>query len=688
MTIKSTLLAIVCLSVLSFAAIPEMRITTLNNATPQRQNDNGCNTNAGWGGWGGGGGGLMGPYKFPYVKVSEFKLTGTSNRDHEVTRTSKPDSLRLRGNSTSGVDKKPFRIKFGESVSLFGDTAAKSWVLLANHYDGTFALNAMAFEMGKKMNLEFTNRYWFVDLYINNQYKGIYQLTEQVQSHKGRVDLKEKHKGWLAEFDYHDPASDECLQWFNTGSSRYNLPTLIKSPELDDTSFTKNKNDSTQLRFVKSDFLALLNKMAENGFPNNGYRDLIDLESFAKYVLIQLVMDNFDFNSKTQDGAAPGSNFVYKRDECGKIKAGPLWDFDLAAGVTAPSGGMFGGGGTGSFPAHYKTTTDPIIPTQAFYKRLWEDPVFKAKYKKAWIQYKNDFQSMSSIIDNIKTQLEGSIQAKGANTWANNSMNGSGTLTTSQFNTEVQNLKNWWTQRLTWVGQQLGSNANGTDGQLGIDGSKDIAETTPNCNVSSSSKASSSSGTNNGSISSSSSVSSSSANNGSVSSSSTNNGQVTLTCTGLQETVEKGGTINVPTLTCSNGSTATNENWFGRPSGNTSWTTNVASTTTSYTIRLTATCGTASGLSADCGTVTVGAPTPIIPKQVALNIHAQIINKAIVFENLPSNTKIELYNLQGKRIYSAHSGNSQTLKIQIQTGMYIMRATLGSEKKVQRFVVK
>ena len=163
---------------------------------------------------------------------------------------------------------------------------------------------------------------------------------------------------------------------------------------------------------------------------------------------------------------------------------------------------------------------------------------------------------------------------------------------------------------------------------------------------------------------------------------------VTLACTGLQKDVEKGGTINVPTLTCSNGSTATNENWFGRPSGNTSWTTNVASTTTSYTIRLTATCGTASGLSADCGTVTVGAPTPIIPKQVALNIHAQIINKAIVFENLPSNTKIELYNLQGKRIYSAHSGNSQTLKIQIQTGMYIMRATLGSEKKVQRFVVK
>jgi len=45
-----------------------------------------------------------------------------------------------------------------------------------------------------------------------------------------------------------------------------------------------------------------------------------------------------------------------------------------------------------------------------------------------------------------------------------------------------------------------------------------------------------------------------------------------------------------------------------------------------------------------------------------------------VLENLPSNTKIEMYNLQGKQIYSSNSGNNQTLKIQAAKGMYVVKA--------------
>jgi len=56
---------------------------------------------------------------------------------------------------------------------------------------------------------------------------------------------------------------------------------------------------------------------------------------------------------------------------------------------------------------------------------------------------------------------------------------------------------------------------------------------------------------------------------------------------------------------------------------------------------------------------------------------------------MQGNTKIEVYNLQGKLIYFGNSGNSQILKIPVQTkGMYIVQTTSGSEKKVQRLVVK
>jgi len=454
MNFKSVLLAIACLSVFSLAALPEIRITTLDDVDNKSRNGGSCQ-----GAWTSS---ATSTHIFDYVGVTNFQLTDPNNPRNNITRTSKPDdAIRLRGNSTADREKKPYRIKFGEPVSLFDDVAAKSWVLLANFYDGTFALNAMAFELGKRLELKYTNSAWFVDLYINDQYKGIYQLTQQIQSHKGRVDLKESQKGWLVEFDYHAPASDECLSAFTTGKDRYNLTTFIKAPELDDTSFTKNPNDSTSLRFVKTDIMNLVNKMSESGFPSNGYRDLIDLESFAKYVLIQLVMDNFDFNSKTQTGGLPGSNYVYRKDSTSRIHAGPLWDFDLAAGVqNNMGGGMWGGGGTAGFPAHYQSYQDPVAPTSqnyshAFYKRLWEDPVFKAKYKKTWDACKSEFQSMNAFIDQVKTQVEGSITGKGKNTWANNSMMGSGTLTAQQFNTEIANLKTWWTNRLNYVDQQL-----------------------------------------------------------------------------------------------------------------------------------------------------------------------------------------------------------------------------------------
>jgi len=80
-----------------------------------------------------------------------------------------------------------------------------------------------------------------------------------------------------------------------------------------------------------------------------------------------------------------------------------------------------------------------------------------------------------------------------------------------------------------------------------------------------------------------------------------------LSCTNLQETVAKGGTIAIPTLTCSNDANPTDTTWTGRPTNNTTWTTNTNSTTTSYTISVTATCGPAGRQSGvRCGTVTVG----------------------------------------------------------------------------------
>nr|AGS52900.1 glycoside hydrolase family 9 [uncultured bacterium contig00016] len=91
------------------------------------------------------------------------------------------------------------------------------------------------------------------------------------------------------------------------------------------------------------------------------------------------------------------------------------------------------------------------------------------------------------------------------------------------------------------------------------------------------------------------------------------------------------------------------------------------------------------------GTLTITEADPVIGPQIASgSIRAYATGNAIILENLPKNAKVEMYNLQGKRLYSAHSGNSsQILKILVQTkGMYIVSVKYGSERKALRMVVR
>jgi len=78
-----------------------------------------------------------------------------------------------------------------------------------------------------------------------------------------------------------------------------------------------------------------------------------------------------------------------------------------------------------------------------------------------------------------------------------------------------------------------------------------------------------------------------------------------------------------------------------------------------------------------------------LPQIAASNINIKSANKTIVLENMPQNAKIDVYNMQGKRIYLGNSENSQILRIPIQTkGIYVIKVTSGSKREMQRVVVK
>jgi len=456
MVFKFTFVILVCAAFAVSASIPVIRITTHNNQEPIATTTsaflcpNGQPPAGGFQCPGGGFPSMVTTTSRSYIHITNFQLTDPNNPQNNVTRSTQTDSIRVRGNSTQTQNKRPYRIRFGGRQSLFGKEAARSWVLLANFFDYTFALNAIAFELGHRLGLAFTPTYQFADVYINGSYKGIYQLTEQVQVNRGRVDI-DPDFGWLVEFDYHAAEGNQII--FNTAGGNLSMPCRIRDPEVS-SNFTI---DNPALRFVVDQVNALFSAMAAPGFPENGYRDLIDLESWAKYVLIQQLIDNFDFNSKVQGQGMggggnqfgqPGSNYAYK-DFGKRIHAGPLWDFDLAAGVVDP------GMNFSIWPRHYVTHTEPIRPRHPFYQRLWDDPVFLAKLKKAWDRHQSDFNAIPGIIDSIANVLAPRVQANFAAYTGGPPEIAPRPSNEQTYMVHVNNLKNWWSQRMQFFGQEL-----------------------------------------------------------------------------------------------------------------------------------------------------------------------------------------------------------------------------------------
>ena len=109
-------------------------------------------------------------------------------------------NIRARGNSTFHAEKKPFRLKFDEKremLGLNGGKAYKSWVLLADYYDGSMLRTFGTFKLARAL---MENRYYssdctHVEVYLNGEYRGVYLLCEQTQINRGRVDIPEKEDG-------------------------------------------------------------------------------------------------------------------------------------------------------------------------------------------------------------------------------------------------------------------------------------------------------------------------------------------------------------------------------------------------------------------------------------------------------------------------------------------------------------
>ncbi|MBR2094559.1 MAG: CotH kinase family protein [Fibrobacter sp.] len=335
-----------------------------------------------------------------WIDGTELTLKDAGNGNFEKVTT----EFRGRGNSTWEQLKKPYAIKLNSKAEIMGMPKHKRWVLIANYLDNSFLKNHMAFYLSKKFELGYTVRGEFVNLVFNGVYRGLYWLGEAIKVDKNRVKIYDgedgmddnKDKDFLIEMDTH---FDEVAKFYTPIRK---MPYMVKNDDyiVEDVLNEKGKkvkdkygNTVTQVFTVGQARLERFqNKIAalENllypdyetnnnckantnncSAPDESYADIIDVESWAKFWLINEIMDNTELNEPKS------AYFTYEnKDEGDVFKAGPVWDFD--AGAT-------------------KALTSVKLDTSIYYNALFKSPKFIKAVKDVWNKYSSTIDFNTEI---------------------------------------------------------------------------------------------------------------------------------------------------------------------------------------------------------------------------------------------------------------------------------------------------
>jgi hypothetical protein len=270
-------------------------------------------------------------FVFPTNKVDYVNSTiNFYDGNAQYTFNDKDAGVRLRGNSTMGLLKKPFRIKFDKKISIMGLPENKDWALLADYLDPSLMKNYTALTLAKKLNMGWTPSAFHINLYFNGEYLGVYLLCEQINEDKGRLDLKTANDYTAGQSEYPflieidgsmsvgaeygiDPNDVFTIESFTDYKRFYGFPAEIKYPEYED-----GRTDYATVYiiwYVNAVFGALSNGDLDT------FTAMVDIDSFIDYILLNELFGNGDADSH--------NIFISKRNS-EKMRFGPIWDFDLS----------------------------------------------------------------------------------------------------------------------------------------------------------------------------------------------------------------------------------------------------------------------------------------------------------------------------------------------------------------------
>ena len=360
-------------------------------------------------------------------------------------------SIERRGESSSMYPKKSYSIETqtdsgtNNNISLLGLPEENDFILYGPFGDKSQIRNVISYRLFEQMG-HYAPRTRFIELVVNNDYRGLYVLTEKIKRDRNRVDMARLTPsdtaspditgGYLLRVDktsgmdpsaYWQSSIQPPIQGYGSVQYQYFDP---KYDEL--TTFQRSYIRNHMFKFEQ----ALVSSNYRD--PVNGYQAYLDIPSFVDI----MILNEF---TKDVDGFRLSHYFYKQRDDRGgKLVQGPPWDYNLTFGNNDFAGDI-------NSPSYWVYTKGMTI---YWWARLMQDNWFRNQLYCRWDQLSSsilDPGNVSMMIDGILYDVEDAIHRNysrwpvfGIYVWPNSFVG-------NNYEEEEAYLRNWIGDRLSWM---------------------------------------------------------------------------------------------------------------------------------------------------------------------------------------------------------------------------------------------
>lgn len=353
-------------------------------------------------------------------------------------------SIEVRGSTSQQFfDKKPYGLTTlqadnvtNNNVSLLGMPKENDWILNSLAFDQTGLRDVLSYELFERLG-QYAVRRVYCEVMVNGDYKGLYVFMEKIKVDDDRVNIAkmddscnnypEVSGGYITKAD--KPNGDPVawsMEEYGYGWWPYYTDFIHHYPKPENVTLAQND----YIHGVFTNLATVANR--HDTSISTGIPSVIDIPSFVDFMLVAEYSSNVDVYSL--------STFFHK-DRNGKLRAGPVWDYNLTYGYDAF-------GSRSRYDVWQFNNQDNNGPK--FWRDLFNTDLYRCYLARRWFEQTAPGMPLSyEFVCNRMDEIEALItEAIGRDNQRWHNM--------TQHDQWMGDMKNWIQLRINWLNQNIG----------------------------------------------------------------------------------------------------------------------------------------------------------------------------------------------------------------------------------------